>query len=234
VRPHNRFFYFAYWRGVPQAKPRGLPSFRLWVLDPEGAAEFPNEDDLTVLVAAYHRARLAEVRADLERTYTRTVTTLPDGPDLTGAERVSKLIGKLEVPNVMRPAASPGLAFVGDAALATDPLFGVGISFAFQSAEWLVDETSGALDGGSRLDDALRRYRRKFAWRLGPHHMLIANFSTGRKMRPFERFALRRATQDPTVARAFGEVLSRERSPFRFLDPRVPARILMPRVKQTA
>jgi menaquinone-9 beta-reductase len=163
VRPHNRFFYFAYWRGIKQARrPRG-PSIRLWLLEPDGAAEFPNEDDLTVLVAAYYRSRLEEVRADLEGSYMRLLASLPDAPDLSGAERVSKLIGKLEVPNVIRAAAGPGLAFVGDAALATDPAFGVGITFAFQSAEWLVDETSGALGGGPELDHALRRYRSKAA-----------------------------------------------------------------------
>ena len=48
------------------------------------------------------------------------------------------------MPNKMRPAARPGLAFVGDAALATDPLFGVGCGWAFQSAEWLVDDTPAA------------------------------------------------------------------------------------------
>jgi menaquinone-9 beta-reductase len=225
VRPHNRFFYFAYWRGV---KPAGT-SIRLWLLDPDGAAQFPNEDDLTVLVATYHRSRLAEVRADPEGSYMRTLASLPDGPDLSDAERVSKLIGKLEVPNVIRPAARSGIAFVGDAALATDPLFGVGLTFAFQSAEWLVDETSGALGGGHELDHALRRYRRKFAWRLGPHHLLIADFSTARKTRQIERLAFRKGTTDPAVARAFGEVLTRERSPFRLLDPRIAARLFIPR-----
>jgi flavin-dependent dehydrogenase len=225
VRPHNRFFYFAYWRGVKPA----TTSFRLWLLDPDGAAQFPNEDELTVLVATYHRSRLAEVRADPEGSYMRTLASLPDGPDLSDAERVSKLIGKLDVPNVIRPAARPGIAFVGDAALATDPLFGVGLTFAFQSAGWLVDETSGALGGTQELDDALRRYRRKFAWRLAPHHLLIADFSTGRKLRRLERLVFRKATADPALARGAGEVLTRERSPFRLLDPRLTARLFIPR-----
>ena len=224
VRPHNRFFYFAYWRGIKQAK----PASRVWLLDPDGAAHFPNEEDRTLLVASYHRSRLAEVRADLEASYTRTVTTLPDGPDLSGAERSSKLLGKLEVPNVMRPAAIPGLAFVGDAALATDPLLGVGLTFAFQSAEWLVDETSGALGESRQLDKALRRYRRKFAWRLGPHHFQIADYANGRKLRPNERLTMRRASTDPVLAQALGDVLTRERSPFILFDPRLNARLLLP------
>jgi menaquinone-9 beta-reductase len=229
VRPHNRFFYFSYWRGIKQASTRRGLSIRLWILDPDGAAQFPNEDDLTVLVAAYHRSRLAEVRADLEGSYMRAFASLPDGPDLSDAERVSKLIGKLEVPNVMRPAARPGVAFVGDAALATDPLFGVGLTFAFQSAAWLVDETSAVLGGGQELDQALRRYRRKFAWRLGPHHLQIADFSTARKTTQLERLALRKASTDPALARAFGEVLTRVRSPLRLFDPRITARLFIPR-----
>jgi 2-polyprenyl-6-methoxyphenol hydroxylase-like FAD-dependent oxidoreductase len=225
VRPHNRFFYFAYWRGVKPAS----TCIRIWLLDPDGAARFPNEDDLTVLVATYHRSRLAEVRADPEGSYMRTLASLPDGPDLSGAERVSKLLGKLEMPNVIRPAARPGLAFVGDAALATDPLFGVGLAFAFQSAEWLVDETSGVLDGGQELDDALRRYRRKFAWRLGPHHLQIVDYATGRKIRPLERLTFRKAATDPVIARTIGEVLTRERSPLHLFDPRITARLFIPR-----
>src|SRR3954468_24044028 len=33
VLPHNRFFYFAYWRGLPRRPKRA----RLWFLDPDGA-----------------------------------------------------------------------------------------------------------------------------------------------------------------------------------------------------
>jgi 2-polyprenyl-6-methoxyphenol hydroxylase-like FAD-dependent oxidoreductase len=118
---------------------------------------------------------------------------------------------------------------VGDAALATDPVFGVGITFAFQSAEWLVDETSGSLGDDQELDDALRRYRRKFAWRLGPHHLQIADFSTGRRFRPSERLTFRKAAADPAVARVVGQVLTRERSAFHLFDPRLAARLLIPR-----
>ena len=224
VRPHGRFFYWAYWRGVEPA----TTANRLWMLDPEGAAQFPNEDGITVLVASYHRDRLDEVRADLEGSYMRQLASLSDGPDLSGAERVSKLMGKLDMPNVMRPAARPGIAFAGDAALATDPLFGVGITFAFQSAGWLVDETSAALDDRDELDAALRRYRRKFAWRLGPHHMQIADYATGRKLRPLERLTFRKAATDPVVADAFAGVITRESSPIRLWDPRFTARVLMP------
>jgi menaquinone-9 beta-reductase len=217
VRPHNRFFYFAYWRGV---RPR-TTRMRGWLLDPDGAAQFPNEDDLTLLAVGPHRSRRSEFGADLEGAYLRRIASLPDGPDLDNAERVSKLIGKLEMPNVIRPAARPGVAFVGDAALATDPLVGAGCGWAFQSAAWLVDETAPALMDGGDLDAALDRYRRRFRRRLGPHHFLIAEFARGRKTLPWERLWFRAAAVDPVVARAADEVTSRRRSPLRVLDPRL-------------
>jgi 2-polyprenyl-6-methoxyphenol hydroxylase-like FAD-dependent oxidoreductase len=118
---------------------------------------------------------------------------------------------------------------VGDAALATDPVFGVGLTFALQSAEWLVSETAAALLEGRDLDAPLRRYRRKFLLRLGPHHLQIADYASGRKTTPWERIAFRAATVDPVVALAIGEVVARERSPTRMLDPRLAAHIFLPR-----
>jgi 2-polyprenyl-6-methoxyphenol hydroxylase-like FAD-dependent oxidoreductase len=194
---------------------------RLWLQDPDGAAQFPNEDDLTVMVVGAHRSRLGEFRADLEGSYMAALAALPDTPDLTSAERASKVIGKLDVPNVIRPAAQPGVAFVGDAALATDPLFGIGCSWAFQSAEWLVDETAPVLHSRRELDAALGRYRRRHLWRLGPHHFQIADFSTGRKMRRSERVVFRAAAGDPVVARAVGELMALRDSPLRLLNPRL-------------
>src|SRR5439155_4448537 len=199
---------------------------RLWFLDPDGAADFPNEDDLSDVVAPPHRSRLREFRADPEGAYRRMIATLADAPDIANAERASKLIGKLEVPNVMRSAARPGVAFVGDAALATDPSFGVGCGWAFQSAEWLVDHIRTALLDHGDLDHALDRYRRAFRRRLGLEHWLIADMATGRKLRANERLLFRAAAYDAVVGRAVEEVASRRRSSLRMLDPFLSARVL--------
>jgi flavin-dependent dehydrogenase len=194
---------------------------RLWLLDPEAAAMFPNEDDVTVLVAGFHRARLADVRADPEGAYQRLVRGLPEGPALGSAERTSKLIGALDVPNVLRPAAKPGVALVGDAALAADPLFGVGCGWAFQTAEWLVDQTAAALAGDGDLDRALGRYRRALRRRLLPHYWQVTDFASGRPLRPNERMGMRAAAANPDYARAVEEVTSRRRSPLWLFGPRL-------------
>jgi 2-polyprenyl-6-methoxyphenol hydroxylase-like FAD-dependent oxidoreductase len=222
VRPNNRFAYFAYWRGVDSPPDEA----RLWLLDPDGGAVFPMEDEITLIAAVTHRRRLPEFRTDPEAAYGRIISEFPDGPELAGAERVSKLIGSLKLANKMRPASGPGVAFVGDAALATDPLFGVGCGWAFQSAEWLVEETGSAVLDAGDLDAALQRYRRVFRRRLGPHHMQIADYSTGRPMRLNERVLFRAAATDPVVGAAAEEFASRRSSPLRLLDPRLAPRVL--------
>ena len=221
VRPHGRFFYFAYWRGLPKTT-----RAKLWFADPDGMAVFPNEDDVSVVVAAVHKSRLSEFRADPERAYLDTLASVPDMPPLEEAERVSKLIGKLDVPNVMRPAARSGVAFVGDAALATDPSMGVGCGWAFQSAEWLVDHTAPALRDGAEVDAALDGYRREFRRRLGLHHWIIAEASSGRSLRANERMAFRAAARDDLVGRGIEEVATRRASPLRLMEPRVNMRML--------
>jgi menaquinone-9 beta-reductase len=219
VRPHNRFFYWGYWRGVPSDGDRS----RFWFMEPDCAYTFPNEDGLTVVLVGPHRDRLPEFRADLEGAYMRYVAALPDAPDMSAATREGRIIGKLDLPNVSRPAARPGLAFVGDAALASDPLWGVGCGWAFQSAEWLVDETSDALLGGGDLDAALDSYRRLHRRRLGPHHFTIADLASGRPANPLERMMYRAAVDDDDVFHAFEAIGSRRRSPATLFTPRTIA-----------
>jgi flavin-dependent dehydrogenase len=221
VRPHNRFFYWAYWRGVPSDADRS----GMWFMEPDCAYTFPNEEGLTVVLAAPHRDRLADFRSDLEGAYLRYVAALPDAPDLSGATRESKLIGKLDVPNVSRPAARPGLAFVGDAALATDPLWGIGCGWAFQSAEWLVDETADALVSGGDLDAALESYRRVHQRRLGPHHFMIADLASARPANPLERMLYRAAVDDDDVFHAFEAIGARRKSPASLFTPKTLARV---------
>jgi flavin-dependent dehydrogenase len=224
VRPHNRIFYWAYWRGVRPADDRS----RMWFMEPDCAYLFPNEDGRCVLAVSPHRDRLPEFRSDLEGAYMRDLAALPDAPDLSHATRESKLLGKLDMPNVSRPAARPGLAFVGDAALASDPLWGVGCGWAFQSADWLVEETAEVLTAGGDLDAALDSYRRAHRRRLGPHHFLISDLATARPANPLERTMYRSAVTDDEVWHTFEAIGTRRRSPATLFAPRTLARLVRP------
>jgi flavin-dependent dehydrogenase len=221
VRPHNRFCYWAYWRGVQPAGDRS----RMWFMEPDCAYSFPNEDGLSLLLVGPHRDRLPAFREDLEGAYMSSVARLPDAPDLTHATRESKILGKLDLPNVSRPAARPGVAFVGDAAMASDPIWGVGCGWAFQSAEWLVEETADALVGGRDLDAALDSYRKVHRRRLGPHHFVIADIASGRRANPVERAMFRAAVTDDDVYRTFEAIGSRRRSPATLFAPATLVRL---------
>ncbi|HEX8207977.1 MAG TPA: NAD(P)/FAD-dependent oxidoreductase [Solirubrobacteraceae bacterium] len=218
VKPHNRFFYWAYWRGVEPWTERS----RMWLMEPDCAYTFPNEDGLTLILVAPHKDRLPEFREDLEGAYMRMVGSLRDGPRLGNAARESKLLGKLELPNVLRPAARGNVALVGDAALASDPLWGVGCGWAFQSAAWLVDAVTQTDD----LDAALARYRRTHFRRLAPHHLMISDLSTARKANPLERLLYRAAARDQHVVREMSKVGSRREPPTRIFRPRTLARVV--------
>jgi menaquinone-9 beta-reductase len=105
--------------------------------------------------------------------------------------------------------------------VATDPAKGVGCGWAFQSAEWLVQETAAALLGDGDLDTALARYRRAIAWRIAPHHWQISDQSTGRGLRANERLLLRMAAASPEVGGVLERVVTRRASLFRLADPRL-------------
>jgi 2-polyprenyl-6-methoxyphenol hydroxylase-like FAD-dependent oxidoreductase len=215
VKPNRRFFYWAYWSGLEPSGPRA----RMWFLEPDCAYTFPNEDGLTVALVAPHESRLGEFRADREAAYTQMLESLPDPPGLAGARRESKLLGKLELPNAIRPAAVPGLAFVGDAALAGDPFWGIGCGWAFQSAEWLADATAPALLGAGDLDAALRRYRRRHFRSLAPHHLQMVDFAGGRPANLLERMMWRAAAGDEKVLRRVEKLASRRAQPASVLAP---------------
>jgi hypothetical protein len=89
-----------------------------------------------------------------------------------------------------------------------------------------VGETRSALLDRGDLDVALKRYRRAFRRRLGPHHMQIADYSTGRPMRLNERIAFRAGAKDPVVGAALEEFVTRRRTILRLLDPRLVPRVL--------
>jgi flavin-dependent dehydrogenase/pimeloyl-ACP methyl ester carboxylesterase len=207
VKPHLRFGYFAYYRDLPlESGDRTL----FWLLDPDVAYAFPQDDGVTLMAVFITADRLSWFKRDLEANFESYFEGLPRAPELARGERISKILGKLEVPNKLRPAGRPGLAFVGDAAMAADPLWGVGCGWAFQSGEWLAQELAEALDGPpshARLDAAIERYGKRHRRELLGHYLLTSDYATGRRLNALERVLWSAAASDQTVgnmAHAFG------------------------------
>jgi flavin-dependent dehydrogenase len=214
--PHNRLAYGGYFEGP---KPRFWPDGAVWLLDPDMAAAFPTDGGQVFYIAMTHKDRAPEFKADPERALVEHVAAVPEPPPIRESRCAGPVIGKIEMPNRIRGPIGPGLALIGDAALATDPLFGVGCGFAFQSGEWLADSVSPALRGSEPLEKGLRRYRRHHRWRLGMHARLIHDYSTGRKFDRAERLMMSTAVRDPKAAALFEAVGTRRVTPPQALAP---------------
>ncbi|HST39777.1 MAG TPA: NAD(P)/FAD-dependent oxidoreductase [Conexibacter sp.] len=221
--PHGRFAYGAYFEG---GAPYGAPDASLWMLDPQWAAGFPTDSGLTFYAAMPTKARLPEFRRDPLAALVKLLADLPDPPPIHEGRVVEAVKGKIEMPNVEHEPIAPGLALVGDAALATDPLWGIGCGWALQSAEWLADAVGASLAAGPGADDALdaglARYRRR--WRRGMigHARVIEDFAPGRRLNPGERFVFSAAVHDGKVAATMDAFGSRSISPGRALATALP------------
>jgi 2-polyprenyl-6-methoxyphenol hydroxylase-like FAD-dependent oxidoreductase len=193
--PNNRFGMWAYYRGLPHL------DNRIWMLAPDVAITIRTDDALTMLVAFPGKDKLPEFRSDRAAALEKYIRALPDAPDLTGAERVSPVIGMTDYPCVRRdPTPAPGLMLVGDAAITGDPLPAVGCGWAFRAAEWLVDSTLPALRGAMSMRRAGAAYRRKLGF-IRAHDRLARQAALAGPTNPVQRLVLRAATVDPIVAR---------------------------------
>lgn len=222
VAPNARGVYFAYYRDLPLATGTGS---QVWLHGTDVAYAFPAGDGLTLLAAFPAHDRLERFKRDPEAALGELFAELPRAPEPSAGERVYPLQGRIDLHNVVRPAAMAGLALVGDAATAADPAVGVGCGWAFQSAGWLVDETADALPGGDgSLDESLKRYRARHHAELHPHQALIAEGSKARPPSSSERMLLSAAAKDPVIAARFHAYASRNAKPREFLGPRTTMR----------
>ncbi len=221
--PHGRIAYGAYFE---DADLPDSPDAKIWMLDPQWAAAFPTDAGLTFYAAMPTKAWLPRFKADPHAALVTFLRDLPDAPPIAHGRLVGDVKGKLDMTNVEHEPIAPGLALVGDAALATDPLWGIGCGWALQQAEWLGDAVGDALAAGpgaqEALDAGLARYRRRWRRGLLGHQRVIADLATGRRSNAGERFVFSAAVHDDRLAARMDAFGSRRISPGRFLSTAVP------------
>jgi 2-polyprenyl-6-methoxyphenol hydroxylase-like FAD-dependent oxidoreductase len=214
--PNNRFAYLAYFRDLPLSSGDNA---QVWFMEPDVAYAFPTDDGLTLLTAGPLMEKLPSFKNDISGSFFHFWQKVPEGPKPDAARRVSEMRGIVKGHIVQRRPSLPGLAFVGDAALSSDPVWGVGLGWAFQSAGWLVDETTEALRGDGRLDRALARYSRLHRLSLASHHWHITGFATGRPFYPFEKLFFAAAARDEQMARHLHAYAARHIGFFKLASP---------------
>ena len=216
---HGRFFYAAYFEGP---SPVGAPDGSAWFLDPDWAAAFPTDNGLTLYAAMPTKQRQGEFRRDPIPALVSYIAELPDAPPILASRMVGRAVGKIDIPNVIHTPTAPGLALAGDAALATDPLWGVGCGWALQSAEWLADSVTPALRGQEPLQRGLQRYRRRHSRALDGHAAMIHDYTAGRKFNLVERMLFSSAAHDERLTLTFTAMATRNIAPARALAASLP------------
>ncbi|HEV3284891.1 MAG TPA: NAD(P)/FAD-dependent oxidoreductase [Solirubrobacteraceae bacterium] len=216
---HGRCFYAGYFEGP---SPVGAPNGSAWFLDPDWAAAFPTDNGLTLYAAMPTKQRQDEFRRDPVAALVSYTAALPDAPPILASRMVGRVVGKIDMPNVIHPPTAPGLALVGDAALATDPLWGVGCGWALQSGEWLADSVTPALLGQEPLERGLRRYRRHHHRTLHGHAAMIHDYTEGRKFNLVERMLFSSAARDERLTLTFAAMMTRNITPARALAASLP------------
>ena len=225
---HGRFAYGGYFDGPA---PANAPDASLWLLDPHMAAAFPTDSGQTFYAVMPTKDLLPQFRADPAKALVEFIAAIPEAPPILASQLVGPVQGKLDMTNVAHAVTAPGLALVGDAALAIDPLWGVGCGWAFQSAEWLADSVAPALAGGANvaeLEHGLKRYRRRHARGLRGHALLMYDYAGGRKLNLGERFLMSAAVSgDERLGRTFEAFATRCIGPARMFASGVPRAALV-------
>jgi hypothetical protein len=135
-----------------QGRPRRAAS------DPVGGpAWLDTNNDLTLVLAAWPQAEVAQVKRDLQGNYLREVTAAL-GDRLDGGRQETRVVGE-GVPNRFRTPYGPGWALVGDAGYAKDPVTAQGITDAFRDAELCAGALDAAWRGSRGYDEALGEYQ---------------------------------------------------------------------------
>lgn len=220
--PHNRIAYGGYFEG---GAPANAPDASAWFLNPQWAAAFPTDEDLTFYAAMPTKDWLPQFKRDPHRALVDFLANVPEAPPIRAGRLIGPVMGKVDMTNRARKPVAANLALIGDAALATDPLFGVGCGWAFQSAEWLSDSVRPALQGRESLEQGLERYRRRHAKELRGHAFLIHDYSTGRRFNPTERMMWSAAARDEETAVMLERFGTRQAGPARVLPRLVPRAI---------
>jgi 2-polyprenyl-6-methoxyphenol hydroxylase-like FAD-dependent oxidoreductase len=106
--------------------------------------------------------------ADVDEAFEVLAGSLPTlAARIAGRLRAARARGAIALPNLVRTAAGPGWALVGDAAYHRDPVTGHGMSDAFRDADLLAEALDDVLRGGDEAA-AMAAYERRRVTLLTP------------------------------------------------------------------
>ena len=204
--PNERFTYYAYFKGVTL---QSGDSSQFWFFGERSLFAYPLADGVTLLCVFEDKKKHDQWKGNIEELFLDSFKDLPNGPIMQGSVRISDYRGMFDLTSDHRHAGGNGIAAVGDAALAIDPMSGVGCGWALQSAEWLVEDTKIGLRSRPMLNVSLKRYAAKHYKQLNPHAKFIFSASLCRPHNFIENMIFKAAAKDEKVANSLNDFIAR-------------------------
>ncbi|MFD9679172.1 NAD(P)/FAD-dependent oxidoreductase [Rhodococcus sp. NPDC059969] len=204
---NGRFSYFAQLSGLERLDEESSLS---WFMDPDVAYLLPNDGGISVLVVFPALDKLDSFTDDLSTAFLEYANALPGAPPIRREHIVGKIVGTKHFSTTLTEPVGNGFALIGDAAATNDPLWGIGCSWALETAQMLVDATAQVLaettahtlDSHRNMNAALTEYRSARA-SMTSHIDYMSGYAGGRKFTVFERLLISAATHDQGEAQRF-------------------------------
>ncbi len=229
---NKRFTYYTYYRDLEHTSSAGTQE---WYLGEHLANVMKNDDGVTLVSVCPAMSKLEDFKRDPMRAFLGMWERMPDGPRLGKAKPITELRGQIKCPTHWRPSSAPGIAFVGDAAMTIDPIWGTGCGFAFASANWLVEATAPAFgaraDIRQAIDRGLKSYRKKHRAQTWAHYAHTSSFAQVRGLLMAERLLYQAAARDSHVARRVLSYVGRTLGPTSLLGPSSLAQAVLVNLK---
>lgn len=211
--------YYSYWEGIP------LHGGEIYSRTRRALGAWPTNDGLTMIYVAWPAEEFKAFRSDVEGNYLTTIRQFL-GERINQGQRVERVVGSGEMPNVYRKPYGPGWALVGDASYIKDPITGLGISDAFRDAELLANSLDAGFAGSQPLETALASYERQRNMASKPMYTLTLDTARLRPRTLLQMELLRALAHDPAATAQFFGVLTGVVKPGDFFTPRNMIRLV--------
>jgi flavin-dependent dehydrogenase len=188
VVPPANFPFYTYLVGVEPSDP---PAFELYESPELGMIMLtPCDGGMFMGVVYAEQSQYESFRRDHERRFWARFGADPRlAPRLQDAKQVAPVRGRGDLVNVMRAAAGPGWALVGDSGQHKDPIFGQGIGDAARTARLLADCVRRAVSGELGWETALAEFHaQRDADLLPGYDFMIKRRAAGVSGEDFELF----------------------------------------------
>ncbi|MBC8756880.1 FAD-dependent monooxygenase [Kordia sp. YSTF-M3] len=183
LNPSNKFTFFTYYKGID------IKTSAHWVLDDASVYAGALGDGVVLFGLFFNNADYDDWKncEDMDTKVLQFIAKLKEIPSLDNAERIDDFIWMLNIDNLYRSPVKNGIAFIGDAAMKTNPVSGTGCAFALNTAEWLYKHTMEFFDNKKTKEEALSEYSKSHKDRLTPHFEGISTLSASEALSASEK-----------------------------------------------